>query len=72
MADPQQKPDSTVEKPRYVKVSEMRPDGDENSCLRPLGLCELGGSCDVCWYSPENRKRRQQRARQQPSNPARR
>jgi len=62
MADPGSKsadtPSRESGKPVYVKVSDMRPDGDDNSCLRPLGLCELGGSCDVCWYSPEKRKQR--------------
>ena len=26
----------------------------QGSCLRPLGLCELSGSCDVCWYRPDH------------------
>lgn len=26
----------------------------EATCLRPLGLCELSGSCDVCWYRPDH------------------
>lgn len=38
----------------YVKVGEMRSRDDENTCLRPLGLCELGGSCDSCWYRPDH------------------
>ncbi len=38
----------------YVKTSEMRSDDDQNTCLRPLGLCELGGSCDSCWYRPDH------------------
>lgn len=38
----------------YVKVGEMRPADDKNTCLRPLGLCELGGSCDSCWYRPDH------------------
>jgi hypothetical protein len=38
----------------YVKVGEMRSEGDTNTCLRPLGLCELGGSCDSCWYRPDH------------------
>lgn len=37
-----------------VKVREIRPEGYEGSCLRPLGLCELGGCCDACWYSPDH------------------
>lgn len=44
-------------RPRYIKIKDLRPEGDEDSCLRPLGLCELGGCCDVCCYSPENRRR---------------
>ena len=38
----------------YVKVGDMRSEGDEGTCLRPLGLCELGGSCDSCWYRPDH------------------
>ena len=38
----------------YVKVGEMRSTDDEGTCLRPLGLCELGGSCDSCWYRPDH------------------
>jgi hypothetical protein len=38
----------------YVKVGDMRSQGDEDTCLRPLGLCELGGSCDSCWYRPDH------------------
>ena len=38
----------------YVVVSEMRTDDDSDTCLRPLGLCELGGSCDSCWYRPDH------------------
>ncbi len=37
-----------------VKTEELRPEGYEGSCLRPLGLCELGGSCEVCWYNPDH------------------
>lgn len=39
---------------RYIKVSGKRPEGDSDTCLRPLGLCELGGSCDSCWYRPDH------------------
>ena len=35
-----------------VKTAEMKPEGYEGTCLRPLGLCELGGACETCWYSP--------------------
>jgi len=38
----------------YVKTSEMRSEDDHDTCLRPLGLCELGGSCDSCWYRPDH------------------
>lgn len=36
--------------PAYVRVDEQRPEDYDGTCLRPLGLCELGGCCDVCWY----------------------
>ncbi len=38
----------------YVKVGEMRAADNKDTCLRPLGLCELGGSCDSCWYRPDH------------------
>lgn len=38
----------------YINVGEMRSEGDEDTCLRPLGLCELGGSCESCWYRPDH------------------
>ncbi len=38
----------------YINVGHIRADGDEDTCLRPLGLCELGGSCDSCWYRPDH------------------
>lgn len=37
-----------------VSVYEMSPHGYKGSCLRPLGLCELGGCCDTCWYGPNH------------------
>jgi hypothetical protein len=40
--------------PAYVSTEGLRPDTAESTCLRPLGLCELGGSCDTCWYSPDH------------------
>lgn len=40
--------------PALVQVDSLRTGGDEGTCLRPLGLCELGGCCDVCWYSPKH------------------
>ncbi len=43
---------------RYVSVYENRTAGDEGTCLRPLGLCELGGSCDSCWYGPDHPRHR--------------
>ena len=36
--------------PKYVKVDDLRAEGDDGTCLRPLGLCDLGGCCDICWY----------------------
>lgn len=47
--DPPAKPS----KARLVRVDALRPEGYEGSCLRPLGLCELGGACDGCWYNPD-------------------
>ena len=38
----------------YVVVDDLRRDGDHDTCLRPLGLCELGGACDSCWYRPDH------------------
>ena len=38
----------------FVKVEEVRPAGYDGTCLRPLGLCELGGCCDACWYRPNH------------------
>ncbi len=37
-----------------VKMTESCPEGYDGTCLRPLGLCELGGSCEVCWYRPDH------------------
>ena len=42
-----------------IPVYENRPEGYEGTCLRPLGLCELGGSCDTCWYSPDHPRHRE-------------
>jgi hypothetical protein len=44
-------------KPRYVKVHELKPEGYESGCLRPLGLCELGGCCDVCFYGKRSARK---------------
>jgi hypothetical protein len=38
----------------FVSVHDLRPADAEDTCLRPLGLCELGGCCDVCWYRPNH------------------
>jgi hypothetical protein len=37
-----------------VKMTDGCPEGYDGTCLRPLGLCELGGSCEVCWYRPDH------------------
>jgi|GEM_PF-2869257 len=53
MSSPDTKSDSDASPTaplRLVKTRELQPDGQLGSCLRPLGLCELGGCCDVCWY----------------------
>lgn len=52
---------------RLVKVHEQpRPEGDEGgTCLRPLGMCDLGGCCDVCWYNPDNVRKRLARERRE-------
>jgi hypothetical protein len=31
------------------------------TCLRPLGLCELGGCCEVCWYRPDHPRFRERK-----------
>ena len=49
--DPSPDPGRRVE---YINVGHIRTDGDKDTCLRPLGLCELGGSCDSCWYRPDH------------------
>ena len=38
----------------FVRIDEVRPEDYDGTCLRPLGLCELGGACDSCWYSPDH------------------
>ncbi len=53
--------DQKKEKPspaQVVSVYDNRPEGYEGSCLRPLGFCDLGGCCDVCWYRPDNPNRK--------------
>jgi hypothetical protein len=42
---------------RWVNVNELRRDDYQGTCLRPLGMCELG-ACDVCWYSPDHPRHR--------------
>jgi hypothetical protein len=42
------------EPPEYINVLDLRPADDLNTCLRPLGLCDLGGCCNICWYNPEH------------------
>lgn len=39
---------------KYVVVGDLRSADSQDTCLRPLGLCELGGSCDSCWYRPDH------------------
>ena len=36
-----------------------RPEDYDGTCLRPLGLCELGGCCDSCWYGPDPPRHRE-------------
>ncbi|MBW2523524.1 MAG: hypothetical protein JRI23_05090 [Deltaproteobacteria bacterium] len=36
---------------RLIHVYDEAPEGYDGTCLRPLGLCELGGACDACWYN---------------------
>lgn len=53
--------DRDEEKPsqaEVVRVYDNRPEGYEGSCLRPLGFCDLGGCCDICWYRPDNPHRK--------------
>lgn len=40
--------------PTYINVNDLRPEGDDDTCLRPLGLCDLGGCCESCWYRPDH------------------
>ena len=53
-SDPADGPMTRSTEPVYVKVADVRPDGYDGTCLRPLGLCELGGCCDACWYRPDH------------------
>ena len=45
---------SRAEPVAYVTVEALRAGDDTTTCLRPLGLCELGGACDACWYRPDH------------------
>ena len=57
----EQEANATGEDPGQVEVVgvyDNRPEGYEGSCLRPLGFCDLGGCCDVCWYRPDNPNRK--------------
>jgi hypothetical protein len=45
----------------YVTVDDLRSEDDTTTCLRPLGLCELGGACEACWYRPDHPRFRTQR-----------
>ena len=38
----------------YQNVYEDRPEGYDGTCLRPLGRCEMGGCCDLCWHNPDH------------------
>lgn len=76
MTRPREDADSSVSSPTpspvdgpgvdYVKVGELRSADDHDTCLRPLGLCELGGSCDSCWYRPDHPRFKKQAS----NNPA--
>lgn len=48
--DSEGEPEEAQGSEELVSVDELRPEGYESGCLRPLGLCELGGCCDICWY----------------------
>ena len=57
---PENTPPETGE-PEYVRVEDVRPEDYDGTCLRPLGLCELGGCCDACWYRPDHPRFRDER-----------
>jgi hypothetical protein len=50
---PKKEDDTESGKPPLVDVNELRDADAESTCLRPLGLCDLG-ACDVCWYRPDH------------------
>ena len=43
---------TTPKAPKLVKIEALRPEGYTGTCLRPMGLCDLG-ACDGCMYNPE-------------------
>ena len=45
-------PGAAGERVEFVNVFELGPEEYSDSCLMPLGMCELGGCCDVCTYGP--------------------
>jgi len=59
--DPEGEDEKAKEDPgqaQVVGVYDNRPEGYEGSCLRPLGFCDLGGCCDICWYRPDKPHRK--------------
>lgn len=58
--DEQYQPEAAVAGAESEQRDEQRQDAPAASeqatstCLRPLGLCELGGCCEVCWYRPDH------------------
>jgi hypothetical protein len=53
-AGPSAQPPSPSVDVSPVKMTGACPETYDGTCLRPLGLCELGGCCDVCWYRPSH------------------
>ena len=53
MADQPERHESEKGEP-LINVEDQKPEEYDGTCLRPLGLCELGGCCDVCWYRPDH------------------
>ena len=49
-AEPSEAP-SQSDEALLIDVYDQAPADYDGTCLRPLGLCELGGSCDACWYN---------------------
>ncbi len=37
-----------------VKNVTVAPENYMGACRRPLGECELGMCCDICWYRPDH------------------